>query len=100
MLDATGKKLLGLLQPTTPAEIRSATALILGEIGARDAEVRRALCAALEDPDPAVRLQALTAVGKLRIEQALPALLARVQHGGPEAEAAAQAAAQLGAKAT
>src|SRR5262245_27980563 len=100
MLDATSKKLVRLLEATHAPEIRSAAALVLGEVGGRDVELAQALLEALQDSDPQVRLQALTAVGKLRIEQALPALLARVQHGGPEAEAAAQAAAQLGAKAT
>jgi HEAT repeat protein len=60
--------------------------------------VSDALCAALDDPEPSVRLPALGAVGKLRIEQALPRLLERVKEGGEEAEAAAQAAARLGAR--
>ena len=39
-------------------------------------------------------------MGKLRIEPALPQLLARIKEGGEEADAAAQAAAHLGAKGT
>lgn len=100
MLDATSKKLLRLLQAANSTEVRSAAALVLGEVGTRDAELGPALCQALRDADASVRLQALTAVGKLKLEQALPELLARVHQGGPEAEAAAQAAAQLGAKGT
>jgi hypothetical protein len=100
MLDATSKKLVRLLQPTNPPEVRCAAALVLGEVGGRDAESARALCDGLQDLESPVRLQVLIAIGKLRIESALPALLAGVHQGGPEAEAAAQAAAQLGAKAT
>src|SRR5262249_6184225 len=98
MVDTTGKKLLQLLGPGHPAELRAATALVLGEIVGRDTDASRALCAALKDADPAVRTQALIAVGKLRIERALPELLNRLREGGPESELAAQSAARLGAK--
>ena len=94
------KKLLRLLQPEKPAEVRAATALVLGEVGARDAELARALCDSLGDEDRAVRLQAIKAVGKLRIEQALPRLLDRIKEGGEEAEQAAQSAARIGPKGT
>lgn len=96
MLDATGKKLLRLVQPDQAADVRAAALLVLGEVGLREAEVSRVVAELLDDSDPAVRLRALEAVGKLRIEQALPRLLERVSGGGPEAEAAAQAAARLG----
>src|SRR4051812_11499601 len=85
MLDATGKKLVRLLRPEHPAEMRCAAALVLGEVGARDAEVIEAVCEGLEDADAAFRLQATIAAGKLRIEPALPRLLERVTAGGPEA---------------
>jgi HEAT repeat protein len=100
MADATGKKLLLLLSPDHPAEVRGAAALVLGEVGNRDPAVGQALCDALDDAEAAVRLQALAAVGKLRVERALPRLLERIKEGGPEAEAAAQAAAHLGARGT
>jgi hypothetical protein len=45
-----------------------------------------------------VRLAAIRAVGKLRVEPALPQLLERIRAGGEEAEAAAQTAARLGVK--
>jgi hypothetical protein len=100
MLDATGKKLLRLLQPDQEADLRRAAARVLAEVGSRDANLWQALAAAVDDPDPAVRLEALAAVGRLRIEPALPRLLEKVREGGPEAEAAAQAAARLGTKGT
>jgi HEAT repeat protein len=100
MADATGKRLLRLLEPDQAADVRRAAVVVLGEIGGKDAQVSQALCQALDDADAAVRLEALAAVGKLRVERALPQLLARVSQGGPEAEAAAVAAAHLGARGT
>jgi HEAT repeat protein len=93
-------KLLGLLRPGNSAEIRRAAALVLGELGDRDKETSAALRERLEDNDAAVRLEAVRAVGKLRVEAALPTLLDRIRDGGVEAEQAALAAAHLGAKAT
>lgn len=100
MADATSKKLLQLLQPDQPGDVRCAAALVLGEIGSSDAAVGQALCEVLDDANTAVRAQVVAAVGKLRIEKALPQLLTRVSEGGPEAEGAAQAAARLGTKGT
>jgi HEAT repeat protein len=100
MLDATAKKLLRLLRPDAAPEVRRAAALVLGEVGGRDTELTAALRSALDDSDPSVRLEALVAVGKLRIEPALPRLLERVTEGGAESEAAALAAARLGSKGT
>lgn len=100
MADATAKKLLGLLQSDQGAQVRAAAALVLAEIGQRDDEVADELCARLDDADGAVRQQAIRSVGKLKIEQALPKLLERVQAGGEESEAAAHAVAGLGAKGT
>jgi HEAT repeat protein len=100
MLDATAKKLLRLLEPGHPPEVRSAAARVLGEIGTRDEQIATLLCEALNDPDPALRLQILVAIGQLKIDQALPQLLVRIQEGGAEAEVAAQAAARLGPKGT
>jgi hypothetical protein len=95
MLDATTKKLLRLLRPDHPLDLRCAAARVLGEVGTRDAELAEALIAALTDPEGALRLAALEAVGNLRLEPALPQLLERIKEGGSEAEVAAQAAARL-----
>jgi HEAT repeat protein len=98
MIDTTGKKLLRLLQPDHPVDLRCAAIRVLAELGTRDAEVTRALCELLSDREPSVRVQVMKTIGRLRIEQALPQLLAHAGEGGPEAEVAAQAAAHLGAK--
>ncbi|MBM4069127.1 MAG: hypothetical protein FJ271_09315 [Planctomycetes bacterium] len=100
MADATAKKLVGLLQSDQGAHVRAAAALVLAEIGQRDAGVAEELCTRLDDADGAVRQQAIRSIGKLKIEQALPRLLERVQAGGEESEAAAHAVAGLGAKGT
>ncbi len=100
MSDATTKKLLGLLKPETDVALRRAAALVLGEVGNRDADASEALCEALEDADLDVRLHGLDTIGKLKIERALSRLLQRVEDGGPEAEAAARAAARIGARGT
>jgi hypothetical protein len=92
------KKILRLLDADRPLEVRCAAALVLGEIGGKDAELTRILCDALQDGEPQLRMRVIEAVGKLRIESALPHLLERVKEGGEEAEQAAQAAAKLGAK--
>lgn len=98
MSDATSKKLLRLLDPEQPAPLRSAAALVLGEIGAREGAVNDALCAAIDDADPKVRAEAMTAAGKLRVERALPQLLAHIKAASVDVEPAAHAAAKLGAK--
>jgi HEAT repeat protein len=98
MLDATGKKILRLVRADQPIELRRAAVQVLAEVGARDTDVSRVLRELFADPDAALRLEALRAVGKLRIEQALPELLQRITEGGPESEAAAHAAAHLGPK--
>ncbi len=100
MVDATSKKLLRLLQPGQRLELRRAATSVIGEIGARDPEIAEALFRALDDPDLELRLHALAAIGQLKIDHALPRLLARVSAGGPESEVAAQAAARLGPKGT
>jgi HEAT repeat protein len=100
MGDATTKKLVRLLEPGQPTELRAAGVLVLGAIGGRDAALGKALRDLLADAEPSVRAQAIVALGKLRSEAALPQLLLRVKDGGPEAELAAQAAARLGARGT
>src|SRR5262249_29382154 len=94
------KKLMALLRSDQPADVRTAAALVLGELGVRDADVSKALCERLADDEPAVRLHAIKAVGKLRVESALPQLLERFKAGGEEGEEAALSAAKLGVRGT
>jgi HEAT repeat protein len=100
MLDATTKKLLPLLDSQRPGDLRSAALRVLRELAGPEPEIARTLRELLADADASVRLQALRAIGDLRIESAMPELLARVREGGEEAEAAALAAARLGARGT
>jgi hypothetical protein len=91
-------KVLRLLGPGHPAEVRRAAAVVLGELGLRDREVSRELCEHLTDADAGLRLEVIRAVGKLRVDAALPRLLERIRDGGAEAEEAARSAARLGAR--
>jgi HEAT repeat protein len=100
MLDGTITKLIRLLGPGYSEDLRVAAAKVLGEVATHAPELHEALTQALDDPSAAVRLQAIATLGQLRIEQALPKLLARVSAGGPESELAALAVARLGAKGT
>lgn len=100
MADATLKKLLNLLQPDQPSELRVAAVRVLSAVAERDTGVGKAVAELIGDTDPGVRLQALYAVGQFKIESALPRLIERINEGGAESEAAAQAAAKLGAKGT
>ena len=99
-MQLTTKKILELMQPDHPLTVRCAAALVLGEVGGKDTELVQGLCERLDDDEPALRLEVIKAVGKLRLERALPQLLARIKEGGVEAEQAAQAAARVGAKGT
>jgi HEAT repeat protein len=98
MSDATSKQLLALTDPKTSADLRRAAVQVIGEIGTRDTPTSEALCQAITDNDPEVRLRALEAIGKLKIDRALNQLVERVEAGGPEGEAAALAAARIGAR--
>jgi len=100
MADAVTKKIVRLLQPDQSGATRCAAAIVLREIGARDAELAKVYCGLLDDPDPQFRAEMIQAVGKLKIEPALKRLLEFVQGGGSDSELAAEAAAQLGAKGT
>lgn len=97
-MDIPTKKILRLLDAEQPTELRRAAALVLGEVAGRDNDVARGLCAALDDPEPEVRLAVIRAVGKLRTAEALPILLERAKDGGEEAHAAIESAAKVGAK--
>lgn len=97
-MDVPLRKILGLLGAANPAEVRRAAVTVLGELAPRDAAAHEAVLAALSDDDGEVRLRAITAAGKLRLDKALPLLAERIKAGGPEAEPAAEAAARLGAR--
>src|SRR5687768_12358360 len=94
------KQIVELLHADRSPEVRRAAVIVLGELGGRDGEVGRALCDHLDDSDGLLRLEVLRAVGKLKVDAALPTLLERIKHGGEEADLAARAAAHLGAKGT
>src|SRR6516225_2769552 len=91
-------KLVRLLDQDQPPDVRRAAAVVLSELDLRESQVATAIREALDDPEPAVRLQAIQAVGKLKVDAALPQLLERIRGGGPEAEQSAEAAVRLGAK--
>lgn len=99
-MQSTTQKILELMESDHPLAVRCAAALVLGEVGGKDADLFKELCERLDDEQPALRLEVIKAVGKLRIERALPQLLERIKNGGEEADQAAQAAARLGAKGT
>jgi HEAT repeat protein len=86
------KKLARLLDSSQPAEVRQSAALVIAELGAKDADVVKALLECIADEDESVRVRAIVAAGKLGVSQALKPLLARVETGGPGASEAAEAA--------
>lgn len=92
------KKLVKLLQDKDDETLRAAAATVIGELGAKDTEANAELLTRLDDADQNVRLAAIKATGQLKIEKALPKLLDKVAHGGPQASVAAEAAAKLGVK--
>jgi HEAT repeat protein len=91
-------KIVNLLAADRSREVRLAALTVLGELGLRESAVATAVLTCLDDDDAEVRLRAIRAAGQLRLEQALPRLADRLKHGGEEAEAAAEAAAQMGVK--
>ncbi len=92
------EKLVDLLVPKQPVELRRAAALVVGEVGSNSKNLATRLLDGLCDEDREVRLNSINAISKLRIEQALPKLIERLEQGGEEAEPSAYAAAGLGAK--
>lgn len=99
-MDATLKRIVALLAPEHPADLRRGALLVLAEIGAKDQEIGQALIEQLDDADPQVREQVIVTLGKLHIEKSLPRLLERIEKGGAESELAAQAVARMGARGT
>jgi HEAT repeat protein len=99
MSDATTKKIVKLMTDHSNTLVRASAARLLGELGAKEKDVGAGLIQAVEDAEQSVRLEAIYAVGRLGFESALPRLIEFIKQGGPESEAAADAAAKLGAKA-
>jgi hypothetical protein len=99
MSDGSERKLWELLDARHPTELRLAALTVLEHLGLAVAKKSDVLLRGLDDADPEFRLRAIRAVGRLGIEELLPALLARIRAGGPESEAAATAAAQMGPRA-
>ncbi|HEV8058817.1 MAG TPA: HEAT repeat domain-containing protein [Gemmataceae bacterium] len=99
MSDATTKKIVVLLTSHPDAFVKAAAARLLAELSLKDKEVAAGLLKAVEDAEPSVRLEAIRALGKLGVESALARLVEFIKQGGAESEAAADAAAQLGARA-
>ncbi len=75
---------------------RIAAAVVLGELGAKDASVVAALSRMARDPMDAFAGPALTALGQLGSLKALPALLEALGRGGEVQKLASAAIAQLG----
>jgi HEAT repeat protein len=100
MADDLSKKLLRLLDDGQPEDVRAAALTVVAEVGLKDADASKRIVGLIRDPQQPIRLKAIQAIGKLRIESGLNELLGWVQEGGPEAEQSAQAAAKLGAKGT
>jgi hypothetical protein len=92
------QKILNLIDPGNDAEVRRSAVTVLGELGQRTGEVHDAVVAALADDDGEVRLRAIAAAGKLRVEKSLPLLTERIKAGGTESVQAAEVAARLGAR--
>src|SRR5262249_28398421 len=88
-----------LLEDDRTTDVRAAAVLVLAELGVRDAAIADEIIAKLDDADGTVRSNALVACGKLKIEKSLHVLIERITAGGGEARLAAEAAAQLGARA-
>lgn len=97
-MDVTTKKIAQLIGPEHDAAMRQAAVRVLGEVADAEKPIAAALCAALDDADPGVRLAAIQAIGKLKVAEALPKLLSRIERGGEEAQEAARSAARLGVK--
>ena len=99
-MDISLGKIVALTDAKRPIEVRLAALTVLGELNVRDPETHPAILSALSDGEASLRLRAIRAAGQLRVDKALPALIERINHGGPEAERAAEAAVALGARGT
>src|SRR5947209_3007878 len=101
MADTTLQKLTALIESAERAEVRRAAVVVAGALKpAKDPALHKALLAALDADDPDLRRHAVETLGELRVEEALPRLVALVERGGPEADPAIQALGHLGARGT
>ncbi|MCI0683525.1 MAG: HEAT repeat domain-containing protein [Gemmataceae bacterium] len=99
MADSTLNKLIHVIAENGAPALRQAAIKVSGVVGSvKERGLVKALLAALTDSDANLRIDAIQALGQLQVEEALPRLAEIIRHGGAEAEAAAHAASQLGAK--
>jgi HEAT repeat protein len=99
MADGTLSKLTQLMAGGDKPMLRRAAVMVAGTVAtARDKGVVQALLANLQDPDADLRIASIEAMGNLHVEESLGSLENFVRQGGPELEAAVQAASQLGAR--
>jgi HEAT repeat protein len=97
MADKTLTRLMELIKSSDTGELRRAAVLVAGAVGpAGERALVKTLLPVLGEADPALRLSAIEALGQLRAEEALPQLVALVEQGGAEVEAATRAAGRLG----
>lgn len=101
MADATLRQLIALLANSEPLPVRRAAALVAGALKpSKETTLHKALLATLDEEDIELRRLAVESLGKLRADEALPRLVALVEAGGADADAAVQALGQLGARGT
>mgnify|MGYP001559930413 CR=1 FL=1 len=100
MADSTLNKLVQLIGANDGAvALRQAAIKVGGVVGSsKERGMVKALLGVLGEADGNLRVAAIEALGHLQIEEALPQFAEIIRHGGVEAEAAAHAASQLGAK--
>lgn len=99
MADPTLNKLIHLIADNGAAPIRQAAIKVSGTVGSvKERALVKALLGVLSETDANLRIGAIEALGQLQVEESLPQLAEIIRHGGAEAEAAAHAASQLGAK--
>jgi HEAT repeat protein len=99
MADNTLAKLTLLLTSTDAPDLRRAAVIVAGNVGtARDKPLVQALLANLQETDVELRVASIKALESLHVEEALGSLEVFVRQGGPELEAAVQAASHLGVR--
>jgi HEAT repeat protein len=99
MADSTLNKLIHLIGDSAAPDLRHAAITLSGAVGsARERGLVQALLGVLGESDAILRIGAIQALGQLQVEEALPQLAEIVRQGGADAEAAAHAVSQLGAK--
>lgn len=100
MADSTLNKLVQLVSAGNgSAPLRQAAIRVCGAVGSsKERGLVKALLAVLGESDANLRIGAIESLGQLQVEEALPQFAEIMRHGGVEAEAAAHAASQLGAK--